>query len=125
MNIDMYIYICMNIYKYIHTHVYIYIYSYMHTYIYMKGLPHNEESLLGILNFIFCLCINEDGLRLVMFINPFPLILSSLHDLSLLRMEDADIPLLLSDTPSRIGEKLGNLYTHTNSYICERTYMYM
>lgn len=72
------------------------------------GLPHNEESLLAILNFIFCLCISEDGLRLVQLINPFPLILSCFHDRSLLRME-ADIPLLLSDTPSRVGDKLGEL----------------
>ena len=69
-------------------------------------MSHEEDSLMSVIELVASLCVTQDGLDLVLAINPFPIIFRNFHDPTLLLSETAT---LVSCVPEILGRRLGEL----------------
>jgi hypothetical protein len=73
---------------------------------------HDEDTLMGMLDFVSSLCVTEEGLKLVQSINPFTAMVRCFNDHRLLLSES---PTLLCDVPERMGERMAEVpFTYFN-----------
>ena len=82
-----------------------------------SGTMVDEDTLNSTLDFIQCLCVTEEGLKLIQTINPFPTVFAVFHDHRLLLSESPT--LLCDDVFENLGKRLDKVCFTLNYYLCD------